>query len=359
MVIKSSLTLFAAASLSQVAFAQEAYVEGESLTYSDTLNIASLLDSFRGGEFREDGEVFFTHNQGAAGVRWHGVDLALVGRYDYFAEYSSDTGQIIFAERNEQALADGDYEVDLRVNRLQAFGPRLGYRRDLFDGRLTLGAHVSGLFTSDLLDGTVEGSATVFNDGDDVSGNLLVDYAYENDLIFDREVEAPNGFGVTFDISAAVQITDRLSASIEVKDLWSRIWYSDAPRSFVDATTNRANLDDAGLLVVRPALRGRNFTEDVTQRYFTRTKTEASYKIADKWTVSQDVVTVRDVVLSTSKVSYEVTDKLSISGEVEWASGAIGAGVKWGGLRASVTSNNVDFGDATYLKASVGYVIKF
>jgi len=338
---------------------QEFYVEAESISFSETLNFEAILDGLEGGQFREDGDISFTHSQTAAGWRWRGFDLAATFRYDYVADYSSDAVALLIGGDNGFEIEDGDFDVDVRLNRAAGVGARLGYVRSFFDDRLTLGAYGSALATSALQEGTLEGLVNVSGGGSDFAGELELDYVFSNDIVFDSEVTAPNGFGLTFDIVAALAITDRLSAEIEINDIWSRIWWQDAPRTIASASTDNVTSNPDGSINVTALLSGQSSIEDTTTRYFTRTQAELSYRLNEKWTLSQDVFNLRSAVLSTSQIEYGVNEHLSVGFEVEWVTRAVGFGVNWRGFEAGITTDNFDLLDARYLRANIGYAVRF
>ena len=345
--------------LAPTGIAQEVYTEADSITFSETLNIGAILDGLEDGQFRDGGQTSFTHNLGAVGVRWKGFDIAAIARFDYVADYNSDTIALLIGADNGFELSDGDFDVDLRVNRAAAFGARLGYQKSLFRDRVTLSAFSSLLATSALQDGSLTGNLTLSDDQNDIEGALELDYVFSNDIIFDNEVDAPNGFGISFDLRAEARLTQNLTARIDIGDIWSRIWWDDAPGTVATASTSNVTTNPDGTISVSPFLSGQNFTEDTTTRYFARTHAELTWTATDRWTFSQDVFNIRSATLLTSRAHYRVFDDLSLSFEVEWATRGVGFGFAWRGLHARFATDNFDLDDARYLRANLGYSLKF
>ncbi|MEM7660764.1 MAG: hypothetical protein AAF292_00840 [Pseudomonadota bacterium] len=338
--------------------AQEIYAESDAIFFSDTLPVSSLLDGLQGENFTP-GEASFVHARAASGFRWKWLDVAAIVRYDYVTSYSPSASTIIFSERNNLDLPDGTFDLSLDINRAFAYGGRIGARHSFFDDRLSVGVFGSVLSTSQLLNGSTEGSLELLNNGADIAGVVQVDYVYDRDLIFDREVDAPSGIGVAFDIEAALQITEKLRADVKVEDLWSRIWWDDAPRTVLDATTDTVDRDDNGLLIVRPFLQGQNSFEDVTTRYSARTRASLNYQITERWSLSQDIFNLGDTFLTTSYVDFAIAKDLSVGAEVEWTTGGYGVSMSWKKLSLNLVTDDIEFDDANYLKASLSASFAF
>lgn len=339
--------------------AQEAYFEVESISASETLGISGILNGFESDTPEDSGKFTFTHNRALAGIRYGGFDIALLSRYDYNAVYTPETAEVLIASANGFELEDGDLSLSARVKRAAAFGARTGYRHSFFSDRLEIGAFISGFWATELIDGGLSGFASLSHDGDFIDGEVDVDYFYQSDLIFDREVEASEGFGLSVDVEVALALTDRLKARVEIGDAWSRTWWDDAPRTVLDASLTTLTRDNQGLISVRPLIQGINTIEDTETRYRVRTDAMLGYQVSDRWTVSQDVYNIDSLTLTTSRVRFDLSNTLALSTEFEWTFQALGFSVEWHGLKAGLTSDRFDVTEAQYLRGFLAYHYQF
>lgn len=334
----------------------EIYLRGQSLTYSESLSIQGLVDGLEGGRFVSGGEVSFTHNQVFLGARRGGWDVAFTVRYDYYTDYTPDAADVVYAIENNLPIEDGPYALDIQIKHIRARGLRFGYAREVTPG-LDVWGGVTGLEADQLTDGRLQGSAVV-ND-DDVTAAIMVDYFYTDDLLFNQTVDAPTARGVTLDVGARWRTSERLMLGVEIADVWSHLRWTDAPRTAADGATSVSALDDEGLLVVRPAVSGRNTQEDFTQRYHPRTTVGAQYQAAERFWISQQVFNIERAWLSTSAATVALSDHLALTTDYEWMSGGLGLGVRWRGLEAHIAADDFDLQDARYLNARLGAAARF
>ena len=116
----------------------------------------ALSDEVEGGGFAEDGNNGFTHNQFEIGARKGSWDLAVLTRYDYLAEYSSDAASLLLASELGLSVPSDDFEIFTELKHSKSHGIRLGYHFDVTPD-LTVTGRASGLWAYGVVEGQLSG----------------------------------------------------------------------------------------------------------------------------------------------------------------------------------------------------------
>lgn len=328
------------------------YTEFGSLTYSENFTIYGLLDGIDDSIFTPDGEASFTHNQWIAGVRKGAWDFGILTRYDYIAEYTKDAALIAFANETESEIPNGFYDIDVRLNHSRSYGLRLGYTHDLTED-FSIKLQLSGLAATEIIDGNLTGNIGFSEDEVDV-GALAVDYHFTEDLLFLRDVKEPTGYGGALDVILNWQLNNKLKFEFKALDAISRIWWKDLTGTVADATSAVSRTDNNGVLIVRPALQGRNLLESYQQNLRTRLNLKTQFAFSDRWHVSQDVFKTGNNYLTQTEFGHQLNDIAYLGVNYEWVSGAIGANVNWRGLELGFATDSTKWREARYAKIHIG-----
>ena len=359
-------SLFCALSLALVApsaHAQDAekdwavFTELNSQTYSENFTIWGILDGIDDSIFTAGGDASFTHTEFAIGARKGKWELAAFSRYDYLAKYSPDTAFLTYADEAGVEAPDGDYDISLQLDHSWNYGLRLGYRFDVTP-RLKTQFRLSGILATDIVDGRLGGN--VFLTDREVSEGVIdVDYRFTEDLLFLRDIDNTQGYGLSLDAIVNWQATERLDIELAAYDALSRIWWSDVPGTQADATTDILRTDDNGIFIVRPLLQGRNLSGSYSQILKARFKARADYKVLDRWSLSQEFFTTNGSYLTESGLHFKPTKRTHIGATYEWTSGAIGGELGWRGVRLGFATDSLKYKEARYAKIHVGIVQSF
>ena len=326
----------------------EIIAEAEALFRSESLPLSTFTkDRFARDDFDPKGETSYTFNSIFLGLRKGSWEVGTLARYDAFIDYSRDMAELYVASELDETVPDGRYDISANVNHVASYGGRLGYTANFFD-KLDTTLRVSGLVAKNPLIGTVEGEL-IFDDG--TSGNIALDYSYIDDLIFDREVNDPTGYGVAVDLLLAWQATSDLRIEGGVYDAFSRIWWSDLPRTTADATSAISRIGEDGILDVRPTIQGINFEDNVEQSFRERYNLSVIYDLSSDWKLSQNTLRFGKNWLSTTRLDHDITPNLTLGAAIEWDSGALGAHLKWQAFEIGLVTDNTNFNDAKYLNA--------
>lgn len=333
------------------------YSEFDTITFSESFSIFDVLEEVEGGGFAENGNNGFTHNQFEIGARKGPWDFALLTRYDYLAEYTSDGATLLLANELGLSVPSDDYEIFVQLNHSKSHGVRLGYHYKLTPD-FTLTGRVSGLWAFGIVEGQLEGDLT-FSDAELETGDLLLDYVFTSDIVFGRDFERQTGLGASFDVIAQWKLSENISVEAAAYDVFSRIWWDELPRTVADATTSISRLQDNGILIVRPTINGQNFFEDFTQRLEPRYKAEFDYQLSSSWSVSQDIFSLGRNQLTETEVNYHLGSGQKVGASYEWVSNAVGINFYWNDLKLEFATDSFNPKNARYAKLNVNFTKKF
>lgn len=333
------------------------FTELNSLTYSENFTIWGILDGIDDSVFTAGGEASFTHTEFAIGARKGKWEVAAFSRYDYLAKYTPDTAFLAYAAEAGAPVPDGDYDISLDLDHSWNYGLRLGHTIDVTP-TLQTQFRLSGLFATDIVDGRLDGQVNL-TDREVNEGVLNVDYRFTQDLLFLRDIDDTQGYGLSLDAIVNWQATDRLKLNVATYDALNRIWWSDVPGTQADATTDILRTGDDGIFIVRPLLQGKNLSGSYVQILKPRFKARADYAVTEKWALSQEFFTTNGSYLAESGVHLKPTERTHIGATYEWKSGAIGGELGWRGIRLSFATDSTKWKEARYAKIHIGIAQSF
>lgn len=260
----------------------QTYSEVESISYSEAMPIKQLIDDLKGSPIK-NGEFAYTHNQFEIGHRWQAFELAIFWRYDYFLTFSPDTAWLFYLDNNNKSADNQkDYNVRLNANHLESQGAAIGYTFHLLP-ELVIKTRLNYFNSGSMTYGSLTGDITTSID--DYSGTLALDYSYKHDSVFDRPEESISGEGLGIDLDIFWQFTNRFSAYIQGRDVFSYIKWDDVTYTKATAITDRVSYDANGSIHVIPNISGINGYRDQIQRLPHRYLLDLNYHL-EEWQVS-------------------------------------------------------------------------
>lgn len=256
----------------------------DSFSHSEPVSIAAALNNWQGHFY--GGDTQWSHNWLETGYRRGAWSISVLYRRDYWLDFDADTAELYYRTDHHLPLQAGRrYNVDVTAYAFSARGVRGSWRYRPASGvSLTWG--LSLFNAGDLLDGRLRGQATALADND-YAYDVSVDYAYAEDKLFDRRVDAPSGIGASLDASLVYSPTARLTLRATVVDLLGAIRWRNAPYTRATATSNRQGYDDTGYIIVRPAISGvEGDYAHYQQRLEPRVQLEIAPALSEKLTAS-------------------------------------------------------------------------
>lgn len=209
------------------------FLRHSSTFYSESVPLKDFEDDLKGGSEPVPGKHALTYNRLEVGFGWRNFEFAHFMREDYVFDYTPDTMDIIYWDKNKKRIPQGSYDVYLKAQHISAEGWRAGYRFSLpQDSQVRISLNY--LDTDELLYGAIGGRVTVEN-GDINGGNLDVLYYYEEDYLLDRpNVRPADGKGYSMDVEAQINLQGGWRLDLNFYDLLGEIAWRDAP--YTDAT---------------------------------------------------------------------------------------------------------------------------
>lgn len=259
-----------------------------SFTHASDLNSYFLLESF---SFSEpvaikalaqdewdtklyDGDRAFSTDLIEAGIGWKQWRFGIFRRYDYFYEFTPDTAFLKHSAENNLDLTPGEQlDIYLSANALIANGLSLSFTHVI--NNASFGIKASYLKAQKLTSGSLAGKAQVVAEND-YDLNFDVDYYYSEDKLFDREVAAPGGDGFAIDINIDWHM-QQWDFNLAIRDLLSRIYWRDAPRTIATGNTDTKDYDENGFLKFNPVISGLETNQDYTQTLPTKVHFTTAY----------------------------------------------------------------------------------
>lgn len=255
----------------QVSFSIDSYTYGEATT------IDSFINKFY-GEI-ENGDHALSLNTFEFGVNYENFSFGMIKRYDYIYGFSNDTAHLYHQmENNVDFTVERQYQLDLKMNRFEASGIKVGYQWELMPN-ITLDLASSYLKATDFYRADLSGRAIWRGDDDfeiDAPANIN---SATNELLSYPKTDA-KGQGVSVDIALGWQINQQWAVSVNVKDAYSRIRWRDSLYSQINRW-QVYKIKENGKLDTRPALEGRVLDYDLRliQKWFGK----FSYTTQDDW----------------------------------------------------------------------------
>ncbi len=229
------------------------YVRVESMTYSEPVTIKSAFNEWK-GDF-EGGERQWTHNTLEAGVETARWSLGVFYRKDYDLRFRPDTADAYYKVQNQQDLTPGKtYLLDLRAQSFEAKGLRGTFALRPADS-LRARVGLSIFEASALIDGSIRGQGSALTT-DSYNYDARVDYHYSEDLLFDRQVTPPSGWGAALDLRLDGEFTPWVRGRMRVDDLFGQIWWRDTPYTRATASSDREHYDAEGNVSFDPLISG-------------------------------------------------------------------------------------------------------
>ncbi len=252
------------------------YAEAFALLESETVVLGAYERDWQGSTYRP-GERAYALAYAESGVRYRGWGLGRVWQRYQRLRFSESAARLYYRVQNSLPLSNAaPYAVDVRLRSFAANGLRV-FASPVQTRRWRLSLGVTRLYAYDLLEGRLQGAVQANGPRDYTFQDLMLDYVYARDAVFDRQVRAPRGQGWAFDARIGWRPGPRLRLDLHLRDLAGRIDWFDAPHTAARVESDNRRYDENGYLRVDPTLSGRHDQLDYRQRlpWFGRLRLEA------------------------------------------------------------------------------------
>lgn len=330
--------------LNSTAIASPFPVGGEvsitSINLSEPVTIKANFDDWETDELKP-GNRLYSKQVARAGVRINRFQIGYSKHLYYYLNFSNDTARLHFLERNDRLDQDKNtFNIHLDANNAEAEGLFLGY--DFSWKGLTVGATLTYLKLQDLYYGEASG----FFDPAETLDNgtyLRIDYAYPEDRIFEREVEPPEGNGLTLDLRAQYQWQAH-SASLAINEAYSDLYWNTAPGSLIEGNINSLRTNNEA------AIRFTNFRTRFHQRLPIHTEAQYRYRLNPQFGAGVNYEKMDNKKWWKWVGDWHITN--SWTGSILWAptDDIFGVQIKHPNFLIGLESDSSDYRESHYLK---------
>lgn len=252
------------------------YTEADLFTHTPSMALLDFIDDWS-GPFHA-GERAQAHGWVVAGVEYRNWGIGILHQQQMDLRFAEDTARFYYLTENKRELEPAHrYDIDLDFRYTVMQGVRL-HRRFAAGSDFRAVAGVSLLQGLELLQGNLRGGVTPLSDRDYDFDNLRIDYHYSEDKLFDREVVAPQGEGMSLDLALQWNILKTLQTRLQGRNLLGHLRWKNAPHTTALVTSDNKEYDDEGYVTVHPALSGRHSTQHYKQRLLALWHFDAAYR---------------------------------------------------------------------------------
>lgn len=322
------------------AYAQEAdpavFLRHSSTLYSDAVPVKAFEDDLRGINEPHPGGHALTFNRMEIGVAYRAFELAHFLREDYIFDFSADTMDLMYRDKNKIPIPDGMvYDVYLKAQHIKTEGWRVGYNLGFLQNS-NVRVSLNYFDAEDLLYGSLRGQVTV-EDGDINGGNLNVLYHYHEDYLLNRKrIQTANGGGYSFDLEADIRLADGWRIQLDLYDLLGRIHWDTAPYTQADVASTTTYYDSDGYARRDPMMVGiegyKNFTQNLPVHY----QLSLTKQIVGPWSVVYTREKYDRVEFDRTFLSYRIAEDWELLSGYDFTMEAV-----WFALQAEVISLQV------------------
>lgn len=272
---------------------------------------------------------------------------------------SSDTTRFYHAEKNNTPLVAGErFDLDLAIQQVDYSRLSAGKHFSFNQGKSNWRVNVGFLLGHEFLDGKLNGEAVAIDDKD-YDFDFAIDYQYTDDPLFERPIDDPiRGFGLSVDISLEQQLSDYAALHININNVLSGLWWSDAGQTVGAASSDRKNRDSEGFVTFDPVFRGRESNGDFVHALPVLAKATLVRQIGERSHLqfqTQHTPAATWFALGTGRRIGAFT----LSGEWIPAQGALGIAVSSKNFALRFVSDNLILDDAHHLEINAHYGFVF
>lgn len=230
------------------------YLYTDVFARSEPISVMNTIHGWKGDHQR--GEKQYIYSWFETGAKLNNWGLGVLYRRDYALNFSGDTSELYGAIRNDEDLPTGrTYDVDLKAHAITAKGLRVSWENEWQPSfKTTIG--LSFLQSNYLIEGQLHGTASA-TDTKEYEYNADVNYAYSDDILFERELtDKVVGYGGALDLAIDWQLSDKWTNHTEFRDLLAALWWKNAPYTEATAYSSRQHTSASGYTTWDPLVSG-------------------------------------------------------------------------------------------------------
>lgn len=328
------------------------YADIEAFSYSQAVPVEAAFNDWRGSFYGGASALLYSKAEaGVAGRHWR---FGLLSRLDYQLQFSPDAAEFYHRISNRQNLDIGrDYVIDITGKHFFGSGFRLGYQHTPLPG-VTLEFGLSYLEGQRLIDGTLTGRTRAIAPND-YQFDLMANYYYSRDVLFQRQVDAPSGQGYSTDLRLAWEPNEDLRAQLTVTDLLARVRWQEVPYTQASGASATKEYDEQGYVRFKPLLSGIEGNQDYTQKLPTRANLSAQYSLTRRFSALGNIFYTEPRTFSSVGLAWQPASGIEWQGlyNTTIQSYTLRAGTRqW---RVGATTDTFDFKQSRALGAELQF----
>lgn len=311
-----------------------------SINLSEPVTIKANFDDWETDQLKP-GNRLYSKQVARAGARINRLQIGYSKHLYYYLNFSEDTARLHFLERNDRLDQDkSTFNIHLDANNAEAEGLFLGY--DLSWRGLTIGATLTYLKLQDVYYGQAFGFFDPAQSLDNQT-QIVIDYAYPEDKIFERDVAPPEGSGLTLDMRVQYQWQAH-AVSLVFNEVYSDLYWNTAPGSRIEGNINSL------LSSNEAAVRFSNFRTRFHQRLPIHTEAKYRYRFNSQLGVGMNYEKLDDKTWWKWVGDWHIANNWT--GSLLWAPSddIFGVQIQHPNFLLGLESDSSDYRESHYLK---------
>lgn len=232
----------------------------DSLLHTSNIAAKAFFSDWRGAYV--SGNHATVYNQNQLQIQQGRLHFSYVQRQQLLLRFSNDTATLVNLTNKKQNLPVGEtYHIHLQANALQAQGPRFGWQIIKTKG-LNVTTAISFYRATQPLYGQLHGQVRVLSEKDYEYENINIDYVYDTDYLFDRNVSPAYGLGRGVELAINWQINTFYQLDVQINDINAAIDWSDVSGTRARLTSDTKTYDENGYVRISPGFSGKHYTSN-------------------------------------------------------------------------------------------------
>jgi hypothetical protein len=339
------------------------FIDITTFAADSVLPVVSIIDDSWRGNFtpkRHNTADFYWN--AVSGVFYDSWRVAAFNRGESFTYSNRDTVEFLYlAKKKRDLMTNRTYTADISTNGFIASGIEVSHGRKLDNlvSGLSVGATIRYLAPRALQYGTMSGNV-VPTSPKTYEYNLLLDYAYNHNIIYKRNDEDmeqggfSDGYGVSADIGFSYH-NGKFHAEVLLRDLGGTLFWNSAPYTTAFAVTPVKTTASNGYQEFNPSISGYEGNKPLRQRIPLKTDLSLGYD-SDPFSESVTVVLINDQPRTWLEVSYRYSNDLQLSLGYNLDYSSLTYSIATHGLSMGVTLSDFEIHNARALGFQLSYL---
>lgn len=242
--------------------ANELYIQSHNLYDSEPVPYNNFEKDWT-NKYRS-GKRALTYQWHELGVTHNNWGFGFFQKRHTYMKFKTDTALAVHTISGEQPLKNTSYEVDLEAKYYNSYGFKL-FNTIVNKPSVQWTLGLSLIYGEALIDGSLKGSISALSESDYQFNNIVLDYYYSKDELFDHKAPRPSSEGFSFDSEISWQPSEKLRLQFIARDLAGRIYWKNAPTTVAVIESDNKTYDENGYVKVDATLKGNQSTKNFIQ----------------------------------------------------------------------------------------------